>query len=136
MRQNSYRLASLAYTLPSILGFARLTSCSAPPRLLLPPFNLSYPPCPLSPIPFLFKPLRTLLHSPKTQLLSFQAIPHSLAKTTGGGGTYANLTPSRFQIRSTTFRPFTVPRSIKTVVNHRKMQTASPNNDVASAVWG
>src|SRR5260370_1307965 len=98
-----------------------------------------FPPPPVSSTPFFSNPcalLRTLLLSPKTQLLSFQAIPHSLAKTTGGGGTYANLTPSRFQIRSTTFRPFTVPRSIKTVVNHRKMQTASPNNDVASAVWG
>src|SRR5260370_42652998 len=136
MRQNSYRLASLAYTLPSILGFARLTSCSAPPRLLLPPFNLSYPPCPLSPIPFLFKPLRTLFQRAKCYLICFQSFPHSLAKPTGGAGTYANLTPSRLQIRSTTFCPFTLPTSIKTVVNHRKMQTASPNNDVASAVWG
>jgi hypothetical protein len=29
----------------------------------------------------------TLLHSPKTQPFCFQAIPHSLAKTPGGGGT-------------------------------------------------
>ena len=41
------------------------------------------------PIPFLFKLLRTLLHSPKTQLLCFHAIPHSLPKTPGGGGTPA-----------------------------------------------
>ena len=36
---------------------------------------------------FLFTFLRTLLHSPKTQLFYFQAIPHSLAKTPGGRGT-------------------------------------------------
>jgi len=34
---------------------------------------------------FPFTLLRTLLHSPKTQLFCFQAIPHSLRKTTGGG---------------------------------------------------
>jgi hypothetical protein len=34
---------------------------------------------------FLFIFLRTLLHSSKTQLSCFQAIPHSLAKTTGVG---------------------------------------------------
>ncbi len=34
--------------------------------------------------PFLFTFLRTLLHSRKTQLFSFQVIPHSLAKTPGG----------------------------------------------------
>jgi len=44
----------------------------------------------LSTIPFLFKYVRTLLHFfalflrlPKTQLISFQAIPHSLQKTPG-----------------------------------------------------
>ena len=37
-------------------------------------------------ISFLFKFLRTLLRSAKTQLFSFQAIPHSLPKTTRGGG--------------------------------------------------
>jgi len=35
---------------------------------------------------FLFTPLRTLLHQRKTQLFCFQAIPHSLQKTTRGGG--------------------------------------------------
>ena len=34
---------------------------------------------------FLFTLLRTLLHSRKFQLFSFQAIAHSLAKTPGGG---------------------------------------------------
>src|SRR6266702_5594996 len=34
---------------------------------------------------FLFILLRTLLHSARTQVFSFQAIPHSLPKTTGGG---------------------------------------------------
>ena len=34
----------------------------------------------------LFILLRTLLHSPKTQPFYFQAIPHSLPKTPGGGG--------------------------------------------------
>jgi hypothetical protein len=45
-------------------------------------------PCFLSPIPFLFILLRTLLHflhSRKTQPFYFQAIPHSLHKTPGGG---------------------------------------------------
>jgi hypothetical protein len=36
-------------------------------------------------IPCLFTLLRTLLRAAKTQLLSFQAIPHSLPKTTRGG---------------------------------------------------
>src|SRR6266567_9484431 len=40
----------------------------------------------LSPIPYTFKLLRTLLHSPKTQPFCFQALPHSLPKTTQGGG--------------------------------------------------
>src|SRR5713101_3443454 len=35
---------------------------------------------------FLFTLFCTLLHSPKTQLFCFQAIPHSLRKTPGGGG--------------------------------------------------
>src|SRR5438477_2176648 len=34
---------------------------------------------------FLFTPLRTLLHSPRTQLVCFQTIAHSLRKNTGGG---------------------------------------------------
>src|SRR5712664_2138346 len=37
-------------------------------------------------IPFFFTLLRTLLHARKTQLLYFQAIPHSFTKTPGGGG--------------------------------------------------
>ncbi len=46
----------------------------------------------LRPIAFLFTFLRTLLHSPKTQLFSFQSIPHSLPKTTGVGGAWTPLT--------------------------------------------
>jgi hypothetical protein len=38
------------------------------------------------PIPFLSTLLRTLLRSRKIQLFYFQSIPHSLRKTTGGGG--------------------------------------------------
>src|SRR5437667_10665425 len=38
---------------------------------------------------FLFTLLRTLLHSPRTQLVCFQTIPHSLRKTTRGWGTLA-----------------------------------------------
>jgi hypothetical protein len=37
-------------------------------------------------IPFIFIFLCTLLHAQKTQLFCFQAIPHSLRKTPGGGG--------------------------------------------------
>jgi hypothetical protein len=43
-------------------------------------------PYPLPPIPFVLTLFQTLLHSPKTQLFSFQAIPHSFAKTPGVGG--------------------------------------------------
>src|SRR5713226_6365463 len=39
-----------------------------------------------SSISFTSYSLRTLLHLPKDQPLCFQAIPHSLRKTTGGGG--------------------------------------------------
>src|SRR6266851_9280267 len=42
---------------------------------------------PIRAISFLLIFLRTLLHSPKTQPLCFQAFPHSLPKTTRGGGT-------------------------------------------------
>src|SRR5712664_659721 len=51
------------------------------------PYPLS-PTCPQQSrgIPFLFTFLRNLLHSRKSQLFSFQAIPHSLRKTTRGGG--------------------------------------------------
>src|SRR5882762_5775835 len=48
--------------------------------------------CPMFRISFIFNPVRTLfctfLHSPKTQLFYFQAIPDSASKntTTGGGG--------------------------------------------------
>jgi hypothetical protein len=42
-------------------------------------------PC-FRPIPFLFKFFRSLLHLRKTQPFSFQAIPNSFQKTTGGGG--------------------------------------------------
>src|SRR5712692_10158321 len=67
-RANSPRHPLLAYSLPLIIGLGRSTSCSsAPRRSLLPSFNLSYPPAhlsphPLTPIPFLFTFLRTLLH--------------------------------------------------------------------------
>jgi hypothetical protein len=37
---------------------------------------------------FLFTLFQTLLHSRKTQLVSFQAIPNSFTKTPGGGGTF------------------------------------------------
>ena len=47
------------------------------------------------PIPFLFTFLRTLLHSQKTQPVSFQALPHSLPETTrvGGGGPFHSIAP-------------------------------------------
>src|SRR5216684_259792 len=41
--------------------------------------------------PLLFIPLRSLLHSSKTQLLSFQSFPHSLPKATRVGGTHQSL---------------------------------------------
>ncbi len=54
--------------------------------------------CPLSPIPFLFTFLRTLLHGAKSYLLSFHAILGSLYKTPGGGSitkTKRKMAPSR-----------------------------------------
>jgi hypothetical protein len=45
-------------------------------------------------IPFPFTFLRTLLHSCKAQPFSFQAFPHSLPKTTRGGGTPLGLRQS------------------------------------------
>ena len=50
------------------------------------PFKPANIPMRYRPISFRFIFLRTLLHSPKNQLLSFQAIPHSLPKTPGVGG--------------------------------------------------
>src|SRR6267143_1381952 len=41
---------------------------------------------PMFPISSIFNPVRTLLHSPKTQLFYFQAIPHSASKNTTTGG--------------------------------------------------
>ena len=49
-------------------------------------FRLANVPTCFRAILFPFTFLRTLLHSRKTQLFYFQAIPHSLQKTTGGGG--------------------------------------------------
>jgi len=49
---------------------------------------------------FPFKFLRTLLHGPKTQLFSFQSLPHSLPKNTRGGGTAANLRQSSGRSRA------------------------------------
>src|SRR6266481_9197621 len=40
-----------------------------------------------SSISFTSLSLRTLLHPTKSQLICFQSLPYSLAKTTGGGGT-------------------------------------------------
>ena len=56
--------------------------------------------CPLSPIPFLFTFLRTLLHCAKSYLLFFHAILDSLHKTPGGGAgsitkTKRKMAPSR-----------------------------------------
>jgi hypothetical protein len=51
-------------------------------------------------IPFPFKLLRTFLHSRKSQLLSFQSIPHSLRKTTRGGGYSTSSTFGRSDFRA------------------------------------
>ena len=57
-----------------------------PGRTNSPTFKPANIPTPYRPISFRFILLRTLLHLPKTQLLSFQTIPHSLPKTPGVGG--------------------------------------------------
>ena len=73
------------------------------------PSNL--PPC-FRAIPFLFKLLRTLLRSRETQLFSFQSFPHSLRKTTRGGGCLwltSSLLGSTFQRSNVpTFKLFNV----------------------------
>jgi RNA polymerase sigma-70 factor, ECF subfamily len=48
--------------------------------------TLSGYPRSVAPISFLFSSLRTLLDLRKTQLFCFQSLPHSLPKTTRGGG--------------------------------------------------
>ncbi len=95
------RLPACSFSVPSktksTLSFHAFTKCFSSNSFLLismhfhggcaggcilAPFSNLYPPtfnrC-------LFTLLRTLLHSRKTQLFSFQAIPHSFAKTPGGG---------------------------------------------------
>src|SRR6267378_3856809 len=60
--------------------------CVPPARSAPRPSSPRLPiPYSLSPIPFLFIFFPTHLHSSKTQLFSFQAIPHSLPKTPGVG---------------------------------------------------
>jgi len=79
-------LFSITSTMPilQLLSFDGLPSNGGwvPPLLRI---SVAYPSFP-TPIPFLFISLRTLLHSPKSQLFCFQTIPHSFAKTPGGRG--------------------------------------------------
>ena len=82
------------------LSIQQVTKCPSRNSFVLKmiPFNGGVPSClpslhdrdslvlishPLSPIPFLFTFLHTLLHSRKNQLLCFQVFPHSFAKTPG-----------------------------------------------------
>ncbi len=74
---------------PSILHFRLCELCLSADSVLIPgsphsPLFTDH--CPLSPIPFLFTFLRTLLHCAKPYLLSFHAILDSSHKTPGGGG--------------------------------------------------
>src|SRR6266571_4997309 len=67
-------------------GFSATGVCPDPVGALNPSFSLNFQlSASSSTIPFLFKLLRTLLRSAKTQLFSFQAIPDSFPKTPGVG---------------------------------------------------
>src|SRR6266446_4856006 len=50
----------------------------------------------------LFNPLRTLLHYSNSQPFSFQSLPHSLPKTTRGGGTPAPLYEEKMKPQTVT----------------------------------
>ncbi len=84
-------LFSSAYKLPSLqlLSFDILTNARGCGGHFFHHYLLPTAHYPLSSISFLFKLFRTLLrflHFRKIQLFCFQAIPHSLRKTPGGGG--------------------------------------------------
>src|SRR5712664_4515903 len=72
------------FSIPFVLTFMHVMGGGVPP---LRGVSTAYPHS-LSPFPFLFIFLRTLLRPSKTQPLCFQAIPHSLVKTPGVGGTH------------------------------------------------
>jgi hypothetical protein len=79
----------------SSLSVFRLAWQAVRSSLNLPAFKSANAPTSLGPIPFLSISLRTLLHLRKTQLFSFQELPHSLPKTTRGGGRAASSTFGR-----------------------------------------
>src|SRR5712692_1137591 len=79
---------------PSFPRFQLLTLNSQPLSLQHSKLQTFQPSNVFRPIPLSFQTLEhsfalfcTFLHSPKTQLFSFQSFPHSLQKTPGGGGT-------------------------------------------------
>jgi hypothetical protein len=61
-------------------------------------------------ISFPFTLLRTLLHCSKTHLFCFQSIPHSLRKTTRGGG--RERFPFRDPFEAAFHLPYTLPSSV------------------------
>ena len=73
------------------------------------------------PIPSLFMFLRTLLHIRKVQVFSFQSLPHSLRKTTRGGGGW----PS--------FLDFSGDSSCNTVYRTRTTDHDSPTQEAHPA---
>jgi hypothetical protein len=85
-RAHSASVSSLVAALTKNRGAVSVYSLLVPPLRprSLPTTHLKF---------FLFNLLRTPLHSQKTQLFCFQAIPHSLRKTAGGG------VPHRFPAR-------------------------------------
>ena len=78
-------------------------------------------------IPFLFRFLRTLLHLPKSQLLYFQALAHSLRKTTRGGGTPA-VTEAQNDLHHRQHEPVPQPAALLSSTGHGSQDTvhASP----------
>jgi hypothetical protein len=90
-----HTVTNCPFSIPFLLTFMhRMGGVGGTPNLpTCEPSNLA------GPISFRFTLLRTLLYLRKTQLVSFQAIPHSLLKTPGGGGRGA-LLPSRAPSRS------------------------------------
>ncbi len=81
----------------------------------------------LSPIPFPFMPLRTLLHLPTTQLLYLRSLAHSLRKTTRGGGTPA-VTEAQNDLHHRQHEPVPQPAALPSSTGHGSQDTvhASP----------
>src|SRR6266849_4935816 len=112
--------------LPGVWGFFPFRDAS---RLLdLRTFRSAYLHTCLRTILFCFRCLRTLLHLPETQLLSFQAFAHSLRKTTRGRGTPC-FTEAQYEVHRHQHEPApqpALPLSLPQVADHGTRVTLPP----------